>query len=152
MNSNLTDDDSIELGIRKHSDDKLTYKLIIANAINQCRVNEGYIKAYENSVKALINLLFFDVKGYNLKSKITELMDSLDVERESKYTDEQESTERWLFYRKSYQAKFKLKLHRWYYETLFQRILQILASEGLLMDTEKLISVKTIGDEESVDE
>ena len=46
MSGNLLDDDEIELGIRRHTDDKLTYKLIIANAINECRRSKN--RTYKN--------------------------------------------------------------------------------------------------------
>lgn len=143
--SNLTDDDEIELGIRRHSDDKLTYKLIIANAINECRRSERDYSLYENNVNGLINIIFFDVRGYKLRTQIQKLKEELKKEREDRYEEEENNVERWMFYRKSYQAKLKLRLHRWYYTTLFQRILQILASENLLLETEKLISVKSTG-------
>jgi len=142
--SNLIDDDEIELGIRRHSEDKLTYKLIIANAINECRRSERDQELYQNNVHGLINVIYFDVRGYRLRSQIEELLNELKVEREKQYDDEKENIDRWMFYRRSYQAKLKLRLHKWYYRTLFQRILQILASENLLLETEKLISVKSI--------
>ena len=143
MSGNLLDDDEIELGIRRHTDDKLTYKLIIANAINECRRSKNNPDEYEDKVHGLINILYFDVRGYKLRTQIEELLTELKTKRENRYKEEEETVERWMFYRKSYQAKFKLKLHKWYYTELFRRILQILASEGLLMDIEKFISVKT---------
>jgi hypothetical protein len=146
---NLIDEDLIDIGIRRHTDDKLTYKLIIANAINECRISEGLIKEYPDSVLALINLLSFEITGYNLKSQIDKITDKLDKEKEKLWDVKKDETPRWIFYKKSYQAKFKLKLDRAYWETLFKEVLQILASEGLLMDTEKLVSVKTVGETEN---
>lgn len=150
--NDLTDDDYVELGIRRHSDDKLTYKLIIANAINECRRSERDYVDYENKVNGLVNVIYFDVRGYKLKTQILKLLTELKQDRKQQYQKEEQNTPRWKFYKTSYQHKLKLKLHKWYYTTLFQRILQILASENLLLETEKLISVKTTGDEEHLDE
>jgi len=142
--SNLVDDDEIELGIRRHSEDKLTYKLIIANAINECRRSERDYVLYENNVNGLINIIYFDVRGYKLKTQIEQLITELKKEREIMYNTDELETPRWKFFKTNYQHKLKLRIHRWYYRTLFQRILQILASENLLLETEKLISVKSI--------
>ena len=147
--TDLIDEDEINLGIRRHTDDKLTYKLIIANAINSCRQSERDYILYENNVHGLINIIYFDVRGYNLKTQIEKLLKELKAEREKRYKEEENNIPRWKFYKTSYQHKLKLRLHRWYYTTLFQRILQILASENLLLETEKLISVKAI---EKIDE
>jgi len=132
---------STEIGLRKTTEDKLVYKFIIANAINECRSAEGMIKEYPDSVAALRNLLSFNIKGYNLKEQIDKIVEKLDKEKIDIYNKQRDKTPCRIFYKKSYQIKFKLKLDRAYWETMFKEILQILASEGLLMDTEKYIPI-----------
>jgi len=136
-------DENIELGIRRHTDDKLTYKLIIANAINECRRTEGHVVEYPNNVQALINIIYFKVKGYDFKQQIDDVKKKLDKEKEDFYNEIKEKTPKYIFYKRSYQAKFKYKLDREYWESFFKEIIQILASEGLLMDVEKYISIRS---------
>jgi hypothetical protein len=152
MIKDLTDDDNIEFGIRRHTDDKLTYKLIIAKAINECRITEGDAEKYPKAVKALVHLIYFDIRGYNLKTKIDVIVERLQIERKNMYTEEENTVERWLFYRKSYQSKLKMKIMMRYNEALFMGILQLLASEGLLMDTEKIINVAKVEEAEEIEE
>jgi len=137
------DDDEIELGIRKHTDDKLTYKLIIANAINECRRTEGHRIKYPNNVKALWNIIYFKVKGYNFSTQLDEIKKKLDDEKKTLWENKKQNLPRWKFYSNKYQAQFKDKLDREYWEGLFREILQLLASEGLLIDIEKYISVRS---------
>jgi len=116
---NLEDEENIGIGIRRKTDDKLTYKLIIANAINESRRTEGKIVQYPNSVMALANLLRFNIKGYKLKTKIDEVEENLKIEKEKMYEERKNKVPRWKFYKRSYQAKFKLVLDRWYWESFF---------------------------------
>jgi hypothetical protein len=141
------DEEILDIGLRRHSDDKLTYKLIIANAINECRRVEGEPNYYD-SVKALINLLSFNIRGYKLKEQIDEVKKKLDEGKKQRYKDEEENTPRWKYYKKANLGKLKGEITKWYWETFFRQILQILATEGLLFDTERIVPIRVKKDTE----
>ena len=49
--------------------DKLTYKNIIADAINWCRLTMGTLE-YKFAVVGLEKIIKFDIQGYQLSTKI----------------------------------------------------------------------------------
>lgn len=141
------DDEILNIGLRRHSDDKLTYKLIIANSINECRRTEDNSDYYK-SVKALKNLLSFNIKGYDLKEQIDEIIAKLEADIVKKYQCTNPNIPRYIFFSKKNQANLKEKNTKWYWESLFISMLQILASEGLLFDTEKVVPIRVKKDTE----
>jgi len=132
-----------EYSIRKTSEDKLTYKNIIADAINWCRKSMGTMY-FREAVKGLEKIIKFDVTGYSLLSEIENIQIQLNIEKKEMIKYKKHKLGRH-FYGNAEQAKFKLELSEWYWSAYFERIIQLLASNGLLFDTEKTIPIKEIG-------
>ena len=136
--------EEIEFGIRRTSEDKLTYKNIIVDAINWCRRTRGTMH-FKHAVKGLVGIINFDVKGYSLKTKIDEIQVELDREKKRLIQQEKQRAGR-KFYANAYQAKFKIRLDEVYWNSYFECIIQLLADNNLLMETEKTIPVKIVGE------
>ena len=132
-----------EYSIRKTSEDKLTYKNIIADAINWCRKSMGTMY-FKEAVKGLEKIIKFDVIGYKLLSEIKQIKIDLDIEQQKNIKLKKKRLGR-SFYGNAEQAKLKLEISEWYWEEYFERLIQLLANNGLLFDTEKRISVKEVG-------
>jgi len=136
--------DDFELGIRKSSSDKLTYKNIIADAINWCRRTQGTF-LFPGAVKGLVGVIRFNVKGYNLKQGLEEIEKQMEIEKKL-YIQHIKTKLGRDFYGASEQAKFKIRLNRWTWNTYYEKIIQLLATNGLLMDIERIISVRSAGE------
>ena len=126
--------------IRRTSEDKLTYKNIIADAINDCRRNKGKI-FFNSKVQALEDIINFDVTGYKLMSQIENIKQNIEEERIEYLNIEKEKLGN-KFYSNANQAKLKLKMSKWYWERYYVEIIRLLAKENLLLETEKKISVR----------
>lgn len=127
-------------GIKKTSEDKLTYKNIIADAINWCRKLRGKI-GFKDSVEGLADVIEFNVPGYKLSKKLEEIRNNLDIQREDrkqKAIDEQGIS----FYKNANRAKFRLAQGDWYWNEYFKKIIQLLADHNLLFETEKMTKVR----------
>ena len=137
------EDNETSFGIRRTSEDKLTYKNIIADAINWCRKSMG-TRHMPNAVQGLERIIKFDVKGYKLRTSLQEIQVELNKEKLHKIKIEKKRLGR-NFYGNSEQARFKLKQSEWYWNEYFEMIIQLLANNGLLFDTEKTIPIKEVG-------
>ena len=139
----MFEEDETGFGIRRTSEDKLTYKNIIADAINWCRKSMG-TRHMPNAVQGLERIIKFDVKGYKLKTKLIEIQADLKAEKIERKKREKRRMGR-NFYGNSEQARFKLRQSEWYWNKYFEEIIQLLADNKLLVETEKTIPVKEIG-------
>ena len=129
-----------ELGYRKTSEDKLTYKNIIADAINWCRRTRGSTR-FKEAVENLESIILFDIPGYKLQSQIDDIKEEMAVERIEKINKEKEKHGRY-YLRNSVQAKLRLEIARWYWERYFQKLIQLLARENLLLETQKVVKLR----------
>ena len=138
MNPIMDDEDGI-FAIRRSSQDKLTYKNIIAQAISKCNSSKGTTR-FKDTVQALASTITFDVSGYNLATSLMNIKKEL-AQQEKQYIEQKiEQHGLKLFYHAN-QAKLKIMVNEWYWNTYYERILQLLASNNLLFDTEKKIPV-----------
>ena len=127
-------------GIKKTSEDKLTYKNIIADAINWCRKNRGR-KSFRDAVEGLIDIISFDVPGYKLLSSIEQIKKDVKQERDDKSKIREKKVGS-SFNSNAYQAKFKLEMDEWYWNRFFIKIIQLLADHNLLIETEKVTKIR----------
>jgi hypothetical protein len=91
-----------------------------------------------------MRIILFDIKGYTLKTEIEKIFKVIHEENEEliKKTRDKHGKN---FKGRPFQAKFRLTLNRRYYERLFEEIIQLLADNNLLFDTEKSIPYKRLG-------
>ena len=147
-NQSLMDEEDGLFAVRRSSQDKLTYKNIIAQAISKCNNSKGTVR-FKSEVQALAATISFNVSGYSLASELKQVRNVL-KEGVNEYVE----TQRMLLGRKlmyhANQAKLKIKANEWYWNHYYEAILQILASHNLLFDTERRISV--IQDNKNYDE
>lgn len=143
MKNNDEEQDFAEIGFRKSTGDKLTYKINISNAIENCRRCKGFIGAYENAVSGLIDTVYFNMRtSKKLKDQIDEIIQRLDKEREEKWNERKNNTERWIFYKRGNLAKFRNQLDKGYWEAIYREIKQVLANEGLLLEEENIVPIR----------
>lgn len=127
-------------GIKKRSEDKLTYKNIIARSINYCLAMRGS-KFFHIGVENLVSTVEFNVQGYNFIDELEKIHDELMEEKNQKIQDWKKEYGR-KFYRKDIQAVMKLDLYQWGWEAYFQKVIQLLASHNLLFETEKYVPIR----------
>lgn len=130
--------------IRRTTEDKLTYKNIIADAINWCRKTMGTLQ-FRYAVQGLERVIKFDVPGYNMKKELNELETQL-KKQQKQLIEEKKQEYGNRFFKRSVQAKFRIDMIEWYWNTYFEMIIQLLANHNLLFDTEKRIPIKKIRD------
>ena len=139
MNQLAMDEEDSVFAIRRSTQDKLTYKNIIAQAINKCNNSKGTVR-FKDDVQALASTISFDVSGYNLATKLInireELKNGIVVFIDKK---EKQLGRKLLFH--ANQAKLKILIYEWYWNNYYEAILQLLAAHNLLFDTERKISV-----------
>jgi len=137
-------EEELGLGIKKSSEDKLIYKTEIQDAIRQCRRTMGLIPYYKRSVTGLISIIEFDIHGYKFLTTINQIKRDLNIEKKIR------------LYRYIIKngleaanpiniAKYRNEEYSWYYGALFQRVLQMLATENMLIETEKFVPIRKIG-------
>jgi len=133
------DDDDINYAIRKTSEDKLTYKNIIADAINWCRRARGTVY-FKSAVQGLESVINFNVIGYKLKDELKTIKDTLDKEKTENEIKEHYKMGR-RFMKRAIRVKFKLQQEKWYWNAYFEKIIQLLGNNNLLLETQKKIPV-----------
>ena len=128
------------LGYRKKSEDKLTYKNIIAEAIRKCLFTKGSTY-FKEAVEGLEKAIYFDVTGYKLMTEINKIKKELEV---GKYKIIRKMKRKLGvdFYGNKEQVELKIQVRKWYWETLFTRLIQLLADNNLLFETEKVTPIK----------
>ncbi len=127
-------------GIKKRSEDKLTYKNIIAKSINYCLALRGS-KFFHIGVENLVSTVEFNVQGYNFIDELDKIHEELMGLKEKKIQEWKNEYGR-KFYRKDIQAVMKLDLYQWGWEAYFQKVIQLLASHNLLFETEKYVPIR----------
>lgn len=130
-----------QFGFRKTSIDKLTYKNIIADAINQCRRSRSHIRLFQKSVEGLEEIISFDVPGYPLDKSLKQIKKTLEIERKKQVRKKQDELGKKIFQRAT-QAKLRIWLHQWYWDEYFKKIIQLLAENNLLLETQKYIPIR----------
>ena len=128
---------------KRGTTDKLTYKNIIADAINWCRLTMGTLE-YKFAVVGLEKIIKFDIQGYQLSTKIDNIKDEMEIDRE-KYIEFEEGRLGRKIKKRAERAKLKIRLRQWYWEEYFERIIQLLAEHDLLFDTERQLPYKKLG-------
>ena len=128
---------------KKGTADKLTYKNIIADAINWCRLSMGTTE-YKYAVIGLEKIIKFDIQGYQLSTEIGKIKDNLEVDKDEYIEREEERLGRKIKKRAEI-AKLKIRLRQWEWEAYFEKLIQLLAAHDLLFDTERQIPFKKLG-------
>ena len=135
----MMDDEDGIFAVRRSTQDKLTYKNSIAQAISKCNSTKGTTR-FKDNVQALASTIMFDVSGYSLASKLQEIKRSM-YEKETQFIQQKIDKHGKKIYYHANQAKLKIQVNEWYWNTYYESILQLLASHNLLFDTEKKIPV-----------
>lgn len=136
----VDDEELIDFGLRKKNVDKVTYRDILKNCIMQCLWTKGTFN-YKNNVMALEDAIYIDIKGYRLRKVIEKIKQDLQHQKKNLIIVERKRLGR-NFYGNVEQVTFKIKMQRWYWDSLFSRLYQLIAEEGLLLETEKVIKVR----------
>ena len=129
---------------RKGTKDKLTYKNIIADAINWCRQTYGTTE-YPNAVKGLVMIIDFDIKGYMLSTRLDEIRGELEEDKKDYIDSEEKRLGTRKIRKRSERIKLKIRIDRLFWENYFVKIIQLLAEHDLLFDTERQIPFKKLG-------
>jgi hypothetical protein len=136
----MMDDEESGLGIKKTNEDKLVYRLEIQDAIKTCRKSRSEIPGMKYAVDGLISIIEFDIQGYHFKRQIDTIKLNLEMERKIRLLR--------FLRRNGLRSSNPLKIHifklndfEWYYSSLFQQVLQMLAKENMLIETEKIIRI-----------
>ncbi len=140
MDISPVDEELVGFGVKRTSEDKLTYKNIIADAINWCRKTKGSMVFIE-AVGGLEQIIKFNVPGYKFIEEINNIKDKLTIEKKQRRDREARRQGR-NFYGNAEQARYKLDESKWYWNAYFESIIQLLAEHNLLIDTEKLTKIK----------
>lgn len=134
------EDDSLPTILRKTTEDKLAYKLEIADAIRMCRRFRGTMM-FPYMVKSLEEIISFDVTGYKLRTGLEKIKIEL-ANSQKEYIKLKKLKKGKYFYKNSEQAKLKINVKEWYWSTYFMEIIQLLADYNLLFDKDKTVSVR----------
>lgn len=135
----LMEEEDTIFAVRRSTQDKLTYKNIIASAIGICNRSKGTTR-FKDDVQALASTIAFNVSGYNLAYELKEVRNVL-LQGVSLFvkSENQKMGKKALYH--ANQAKLKIRANEWYWNHYFEAILQVLAKHNLLFDTERKISV-----------
>ena len=136
----VNEEDFVDIGFRRKSEDKLNYRNIVADAINWCRKAQGTIY-FHKAVEGLEKVIWFDIPGYKLKSKTLKIQYELRLERTKKLNFFKQKYGRQIYRRKN-RMQVRLYLEDWYWNEYFSSLIQLLASENLLFETEKVIPLR----------
>lgn len=136
-------DETSGFGIKRTSEDKLTYKNIIARAINYCLSLRGS-KYFHIGVMNLVRTIEFNVSGYRFIDELNKIQQRIMVDKKKKIVSWQLEHGR-KFYRRDQRAIMKLELYSWGWDVYFQEVIQLLAKNNLLIETEKTIPVIEVG-------
>jgi len=140
-----TDEETIlGLGTRKGTRDKLTYRQVLYNVIMQ------YLNSYGNfnsrrAVEKIIHATRFNEPGFELKNSIDTIKEELQEEKKIKWNEWKKQIGKFNFSRRSTQSKLKIQLQKWYWDELFDRILQVLADKDLIIEHNKLQKIRVKG-------
>jgi len=135
-----TDEFYGNLGYRKTTPDKLTWKNEIQKRLDIC------IATYKSNlfginVERLIKTIVFDVRGYKFKKVVEDEIQRLnDVVEENRVYYQTEKPELWGHPIK--QQEINYDLWEWKYNQLYNFIFQLIAEKGLLLDTDVYIPIR----------
>lgn len=133
-------DAEIGLGYHQHNTDKLTYKNIIADAINFCRKLKGH-KEFASAVDGLEDVIYMDIEGYRLRDKIETIKEHI-YTKGQEYINSLQNRQGRFYYARANIAKLKLFMDQWYYERYFEELIQLLAEHNLLLEHERYIPIR----------
>ena len=137
------DEDAIALALKRSSADKLAWKIEIADATRDCRKTKGTFR-FRYMVEALEDIIYVNIPGYHLSPEIDNIKKLLDKLRSEKIEMEKREKKRF-FYSRPFQAKFKIKVSKWYWNTYYKKLIQLLAEHNLLLETQKYVKIKEVG-------
>jgi len=140
-----TDEETIlGLGTRKGTRDKLTYRQVLYNVIMQYLNSYGHFNS-RRAVEKIIHATRFDEPGLELKQSIDIIKNDLQIEKKQKWDDWRKQIGSFNFNRRSTKSKLKIQLQKWYWDELFDRILQVLADKDLIVEHNKLQKIRVKG-------
>lgn len=134
-------DAELGLGYHQRNLDKLTYKNIIADAINYCRRLKGH-KEFASAVSGLEDVIYMDIEGYRLRAKIENVKTIIQNEGQEYIHRLRENQGRDEYYKNAHLAKLKLFIDQWYYERYFEDLIQLLAEHNLLLEHERYVPIR----------
>lgn len=115
--------------------DQLSYKNTIQYLATQFLIHRDSLEIHKY-VDSLLASIDFNIEGLSFRDKIQSYMKELDVEKEKKI-NEHYNGERWKVFRRPDQAKFKMKIHMWYYQNLGSFVIDLLAQSDALIKAKK---------------
>lgn len=135
-----TDEFYGNLGYRKTTPDKLTWKNEIQKRLDIC-IATYKTNLFGANVERLIKTILFDVKGYKFKVVIEEERIRLDqIVKNSVEHYQETKPEIWGDPIK--QAGRRYDLNEWKYDKFYDFIFQLIAEKGLLLDTDVYIPIR----------
>jgi len=134
-------DAELGLGYHQHNLDKLTYKNIIADAINYCRKLKTY-KEFAGAVEGLEDVIYMDIEGYRLREQIETIKTTIKTEGQEYIDTLRKNMGRDEYYKNAHIAKLKLFMDQWYYERYFEDLIQLLAEHNLLLEHERYVPIR----------
>lgn len=135
-----TDEFYGNLGYRKTTPDKLTWKNEIQKRLDIC-IATYKTNMFGDNVDRLIKTIIFDIKGYKFKIVIEEEQIKL-AAIAKKNIDICQKEEPEIFGHPILQAHKRYELNEKYYNDLYDFLFQLIADKGLLLDTDVYIPIR----------
>jgi hypothetical protein len=145
---NEYDIEALDFGTRKGSIDKLSYKQVLYNVIMQYLNNYGKFSS-KYAVERIIHATRFDEAGMELKTDINKAIIDMNHEKILRWKQYQDQYGVFDFNRRIIKTKLKIKMEKWYWDELYDRIYQILSNYQLITDHNKIQKLRyknVIGD------
>jgi hypothetical protein len=134
------DEETIDIGFRKTTSDKLAWKLEIQKILDLCIRTYG-TTAFFKFVERLKKTIYFNVQGYEFRKAIDEKITDLEFDKIVKATYYAiYQPEEW---NNPLKRKFReMDIIKVYYDELYDFIIQLIGEKGLLVDTEVYIPIR----------
>ena len=138
---NGQEDEVFDFGTRKGSRDKVTYRQVLYNVIMQYLNSYGQFNS-KIAVQKIIRATNFDEPGMKLRTNIKKIGQELKQEKIERWEQYRNQYGRFKYNQRATQSKLKIEMHKWYWDELFDRILQVLADNQLIVDHNKLQKIR----------
>lgn len=136
----LGEEEYMGFGLRRGGSDKLTFRQVLYNVIML------YIRSYGRissrwAVEKLIKIVYINEPGFKLREEIEKIKADLSIEKNEKLSKHKNKLGR-EYFKRANQAKTRLWIDRWYWDTLFEQVWQCLADHNLVIESEKLTKIR----------
>lgn len=139
MNEN--NDEVLDFGTRKGTKDKLTYKQVLYNVVMQYLNNYDKLSS-RYAVERIVHATCFNATAMNLKKEINGVKEDTDFEKDILWVYYEMEMGAFDFNRRIIKTKIKLIIDKWYWDKLFDRILQVLVDNQVVVEIDKIQRVR----------